>query len=292
MQIRTNQYQKEMKEHGNYDFPFLVSDEKLSMYEAGSFLWHWHPEIELTLITRGQMIYKVNHDSFHLLQGQALFGNSNTLHTGQMFQNQDCEYKSITFEPRLIYGYDNSIIYTKYCRPILQNSSFSAIHFDLSRKWHQNIIHILEEIVRIESERYVTCELDILAQLEQFWKLLFLNNDNLPASTSCDKNTYNRIRQVISYIGENYDSDLTLGNISESIHVCRSECSRLFKKYMNISLFEFIAQYRIEKSLEYLINTDYSITEIAELVGFRDSNYFSKVFRRQKGCSPTKYRRR
>ena len=73
MQIITNQNQKEIKEHGNYSFPVLVSYEALSNYESGSFLWHWHPEIEITLVTHGEMLYHINHDTFHLKEGQILF---------------------------------------------------------------------------------------------------------------------------------------------------------------------------------------------------------------------------
>ncbi len=290
MQIITDQFQKEMKEHGNYYFPLLISNERLSRYETGSFLWHWHPAIELTLVTKGQMVYKVNSDTFHLRQGDALFGNASTLHAGYMFQNQDCEYTSITFEPKLVYGYENSIIYIKYIKPIIQNFSLSAIHFNLSEKWHDEVLNILKDIIRIESERYPTYELDILIKLDQFWQQLYLHNETLPPNMPYDKGNYDRIRNILSYIEENHASKLTLEEIADHIHICKGECSRIFKKYMKVSLFEFILRYRIEKSIDYLVNTKYSIGTISESVGFNDSNYFTKVFRKQKGCSPTKYR--
>ena len=47
-EIITDGSQKELKKHGSDEFPLLVSYEKLSGYKSGSFLWHWHPEIEIT----------------------------------------------------------------------------------------------------------------------------------------------------------------------------------------------------------------------------------------------------
>ncbi len=291
MQIITNQYQKELKDHGNYHFSFLISDESLSKYESGSFLWHWHPEIELTLLLQGQMIYKVNNNTFHLKKGEALFGNTSALHTGYMYQNQDCNYISITFDPKLIYGYENSIVYINYVKPILQNFSFTAMHFDLSESWHFDVLTILNEMIQINTTRYVTYEMDIIIKLNQFWQLLFLHNEFLQTITPYDKRNYDRIRSVLSYISENYSSKLTLEDIANHIYICKSECCRIFKRYMKVSLFEFIIEYRIEKSVDYLLGTKYSITEIAEIIGFNDSNHFSKVFHKLKGNSPTQYRK-
>lgn len=290
MQIRTNEFQKEMKEHGDFYFPFLISNEKLSQYETGYFLWHWHPEIEITLVTKGQMLYKINNDSFKLQQGQMLFGNSSTLHAGYMLQNEDCEYISITFEPKLIYGYINSSIYVKYVKPIIQNFFLSAIHFDFSSAWHEEAVFIIKKIIDIESKKEEAYELEIVFLLTQFWRLLFLNNNMIPVTNVSDKENYARIRLIISYIEEHYMEQMTLEEIAQLIHICRSECSRLFKKYMNISLFEFISRYRIEKSIDYLNNTNYSISEIASAVGYNDSNYYAKIFRKIKGCSPRQYR--
>ena len=69
MQIITDPAGKELKKHGDSSFPFLVSYERLSGYETGSFLWHWHPEIELTYIEKGEMLYKINQNTFHLKRG-------------------------------------------------------------------------------------------------------------------------------------------------------------------------------------------------------------------------------
>ena len=92
MQIVTNKSQKELKEHGSYQFPILVSRECLSGYETGSFFWHWHPEVELTLVTEGVIEYHVNGSVFISKEGQALFGNANSLHSGNMVEGQDCHY--------------------------------------------------------------------------------------------------------------------------------------------------------------------------------------------------------
>jgi len=50
MQIKKNKDNKEIKNHGDFQFPVLVSDECLSNYDNRTFAWHWHPEIELTVI--------------------------------------------------------------------------------------------------------------------------------------------------------------------------------------------------------------------------------------------------
>ena len=52
MQIITNQFQKELKQHGNEQFPFLVSYQKLLSNMSLVPMWHWHPEIEITYVQK------------------------------------------------------------------------------------------------------------------------------------------------------------------------------------------------------------------------------------------------
>ena len=126
MQIQINEEKKELKQHGDYTFPVHLSGEMLSRYEGGSFFWHWHTEVELTLILKGQIEYRVNERTYHLKAGEGLFCNSNAMHAGKRIDNQDCQYFSVTFHPRFLYGFESSILQTKYVDPILNTSSFSS----------------------------------------------------------------------------------------------------------------------------------------------------------------------
>lgn len=292
MQIITNKSQKELKEHGSYQFPILVSRERLSGYDTGSFFWHWHPEVELTLVTEGMIEYHVNGSVFILKKGQALFGNANSLHSGNMVDGQDGHYISITFDPRMVYGYENSLIYEKYVMPVVQDGALSGVFFDGSQKWHEEMVELIREIISAYDGQADGYELEITGKLLRFWQLLVLNVDRQKGISRKEQKDYDRIRGILSFIEKNYDKKLTIEQIAESVYMCTSQCSRLFKKYMKKTLFDFILEYRIERSLADLLDPDCSMAEAAAGAGFNDSNYYSKVFVRIKGCAPSVYRKK
>ena len=290
MQIITNQFQKELKKHGSDHFPFLVSYQCLSEYDSNSFMWHCHPEIEITYVKEGSMHYRINNRSFHLKEGDIIFCNSNALHSGEMENQEDCSYIPITFDPKLIYGFFQSTICTRYVDPVIQNLAVCALHIDYSEKWHETFRDRMLEVISLDKKKQDFYELDISIRMQLLWRLLVEHLPHQPVSTTSDFTEYERIRRILSYIEQNYMNQITLDDISEHIHLCESECTRLFKRHMNTTLFSFLQEYRIERSLEYL-NTKESISSIAEKTGFSDSNYYSKVFSKIKGCSPREYRK-
>lgn len=290
MQIITNQFQKELKKHGSDHFPFLVSYQCLSEYDSNSFMWHCHPEIEITYVKEGSMHYRINNRSFHLKEGDIIFCNSNALHSGEMENQEDCSYIPITFDPKLIYGFFQSTICTKYVEPVIQNLAVCAVHIDYSEKWHETFRDRMLEVISLDKKKPDFYELDISIRMQLLWRLLVEHLPHQPVSTTSDFTEYERIRRILSYIEQNYMNQITLDDISEHIHLCESECTRLFKRHMNTTLFSFLQEYRIERSLEYL-NTKESISSIAEKTGFSDSNYYTKVFSKIKGCSPREYRK-
>lgn len=293
MQIQIDKDKKELKSHGSYSFPFQISYEELENYERNAFLWHWHPEIELTLFLEGEMEYQINDCIYQVKKGEALFCNSNTLHTGHMIGSSNCCYASITFHPRLLAGFKGSVLESKFVDEIVNNENVSSIHLTENVSWQQSIIQMIYHLYQYRQVTNISeYALEIQILLLQIWKLLYkqLSFGNKTISSSQHKNI-KRLKAILSYVNEHYQEPITLDDISSEINISKSECCRFFKKHMNQSLFDYILTYRIEKSLPLLTKADVNITEISSSVGFSNPCYFGKVFKKQMGCTPSQYRK-
>ena len=93
------------------------------------------------------------------------------------------------------------------------------------------------------------------------------------------------------YIAEHYMDKLNLTQISQEIHANGSYLSRLYKTKTGQNLFDVINKMKLEKAKEYM-SQGKRIYEIAQMVGFDDVSYFSRVFRKHEGCSPREYENR
>ncbi len=98
------------------------------------------------------------------------------------------------------------------------------------------------------------------------------------------------IRDVLNYISINYTQDISLHELSDRNHVSEEHLSRLFKKELGVPLTTYIRDLRTKKAAELLKTSKLSIAEIAMYVGYPDSNYFVKVFKKRYGMTPSTYR--
>ena len=97
--------------------------------------------------------------------------------------------------------------------------------------------------------------------------------------------------KILLFIHTNYKYDISLCDIAKSASISKSECSRLFQRALSCTPFEYLTNYRLSKSQEYLSNESYSITNIAGLVGFNSANYYTTVFRKNLGYTPSHYKK-
>ncbi len=290
MQICTEKNQKEIKQHGDYAFPVHISPESIRSYEQGSFMWHWHREIELTWFQSGQMEYYVNDKKYLLQEGEGLFCNSNALHSGHMADGHDCRYISVTFSPRFIYGYENSLLQTKYVDFITSNEVWHSLKLSPEVDWQQAIIWDLKKIYQMSLSPSADYELEVHLLLTGIWQKLYRYYAALPEREHHSQKHLKRLKDILTYLQEHYRQEISLDDVASHINICKSECCRFFKKYMKMTIFEYVLFLRIQSSLPLLMSGE-SITKTAGMVGFSTPAYYGQIFKRYMGCSPGQYRK-
>lgn len=100
------------------------------------------------------------------------------------------------------------------------------------------------------------------------------------------------IRIVKRYIREHYKEDISLSMLADMVHISPVYLSRLFKKEEGINFLDYLNQYRIEVSKKLLQDISCNIIEVAEQSGFNNTKYFSRIFKKAVGITPSEYRKR
>ena len=99
-----------------------------------------------------------------------------------------------------------------------------------------------------------------------------------------------KIFDLINYLNENYAEKFSLTELADSVSMSRNECCRYFKQMMNMTITEYLLEYRLSKAAELWETSGLSISEIAAKTGFCDVSYFIKKFKEKTRITPNAYR--
>ncbi|MGD0623074.1 MAG: PocR ligand-binding domain-containing protein [Thermacetogeniaceae bacterium] len=100
------------------------------------------------------------------------------------------------------------------------------------------------------------------------------------------------VNSAVDYIRAHYQRRLTLDEIAQQVYVSASYLSRLFKKEIGCTVIELLTKVRVEEAKKVFHDPKYTVRQVAAEIGFEDANYFSKVFRRIEGITPSKYKQK
>ena len=130
--------------------------------------------------------------------------------------------------------------------------------------------------------------LDMIEDIEKYIENLIVHIFNHHVVTLAGKNS-SLIRDIQIYIMTNYPLQISIDTIANEFHVTRHHLMRIFKKETGQTINEFLTNYRINIALALFNDGNLSVLEVAQQVGYQDANYFSKIFKKITGVSPSKY---
>jgi AraC-like DNA-binding protein len=172
--------------------------------------------------------------------------------------------------------------------PILGSNAEGAMH-QLCLNEIQ-LAAAMEIVARMENERNDD-EVSQFMAAGLFMQLIAFLSRSYSGAHGEDTEGLYRLARVISYMENNMDRSITVGELLEISKTSESTLLRMFRKITSESPVQYHLRKRVEKSCWYLMHTDSQVTEIAYDFGFDDSNYYSRQFRRIKGMSPVQYRK-
>jgi AraC-like DNA-binding protein len=109
--------------------------------------------------------------------------------------------------------------------------------------------------------------------------------------TFSHKKNLDDINKAVQYIWQNYSNKITLEEVAGTVFLSPSYFCRVFQKTVGCNFNMYVNRIRIEKSKQLLLRYDLRIADIVSMVGFEDQSYFTKVFKRIAGVSPTHFRK-
>lgn len=280
---------RELVEHGTTAFPIACYQDDFRIMDVP---WHWHEEWEAVVITRGSCEVAAGNRRVTLCAGEGFFINSGILHGCWDAENSGCMFHSLVFHPRLVGGSLDSIFHQGYVQPLLDNSGLEFLSLSPSVLWQKQALEAIEaawqHCVR-EEGGYVFHVRSFLSQLA------VLLHENMPRAvqTASGKSLRDgaRIKTMLSFVHENFGSELNTRRIAASASISESECLRCFRSTIGTTPIQYVKQYRIQQAAQLLLDTEEKISDIACRCGFQDMSYFTRAFREDKGCVPTQYRK-
>lgn len=135
---------------------------------------------------------------------------------------------------------------------------------------------ILTEKITFEELCHFTSEI-----MEKIMNVIYENREQ--------KQTNQHLINAINYIKDNYHKDLSLETVAGNVFVSNYYLSHLFREELNMTFSDYVNKIRMEQSLALMKTTSKTVQEIAEAVGVSDASYFTKIFKKYYGVTPTSY---
>ncbi|MEF2607976.1 MAG: response regulator [Schaedlerella sp.] len=100
------------------------------------------------------------------------------------------------------------------------------------------------------------------------------------------------VQKAADYIKLNYSEKISIKEIADQLYLSPNYLSELFKKHTGKTISEYLTDYRLEKACQLLDHAEYRVGDVSGMVGIHDGRYFSNMFKKKYGMTPTEYRNR
>jgi AraC-like DNA-binding protein/mannose-6-phosphate isomerase-like protein (cupin superfamily) len=266
----------------------LTSDYEIFRYatnDLSGVSLHHHDFYECYLFLSGDVTYLIEGKTYHLEPGDIVLVNSKELHQA-IINPTESTYERIVLWINRTFLEELSTPETNLslCFESPNRKNVLRIEFELQ----QTIRLLLNKLINLERYNGVGRTLLYKAYITEL--MVYLNNLNVNDRVRLDVDTKknNLIDEIIEYVNNHIDDDITVIELSEHFFLSKFHLSREFKKYTGTTIHRYIVQKKLIEAKE-LILKGAPITDVYEQCGFGDYSNFFRAFKNEYGFTPKQF---
>lgn len=252
---------------------------------------HFHSQYELFYIIEGERVFFFHNRQYLATSGDLILIDTSLIHMTQSLSSKD-------------HGYNRVILYIDYEKMEEYHRKYPELQLIRFFHEHYGVYHLNEE----QQSQFLTLYRDLRMALTGktgpyktgidlgIVNWLYKITTQLPAqkmdvAPTADTAKCRTVYAVADYLSANCEENLSLDELAERFYLSKYYLCRIFKEITSYKITEYVNIHRIRKAKHLLEDTDYSISEIARMLGYESITYFEKTFKAYMSVSPLRYRK-
>ncbi|MEC0213065.1 AraC family transcriptional regulator [Paenibacillus ehimensis] len=268
-------------------FPYKVLPQK----SPSQFYSHYHDDVfEILLVLQGSAEFRIGGQRLTAVPGDIFLINEGEIHEGGTLDD-GAEYCAFLFDrTRVVHSH---VAQSDYAASLTEPLSV-PVRLSPADEHYESVAALLHRIAdeygrketgfEVVIQSYITVLITVLARL-------YASPGRSNQGDAAGKRKLEKLKEVLTFVETHYREKLTIERAAQVANMSNHHFCRVFRAAVGRTFLEYVHLLRINKAEELIRDTDWSMTTIAEEVGICDVNYFGRLFRKYKRCSPAQLRK-
>jgi AraC-like DNA-binding protein len=251
---------------------------------------HAHTLYEIYYFHKGKCTYLIGDQIYVLSPGDLILMHGLTLHCPNVDPELEYSRTILHFDPAYVSNMIQQPLSLNVLKPFqeLRNHRFQ-LQGEEKQQMEAALLNLEQLFAKEDSisyHRFHALFLDLLFMIYGYCQKPLEIKPEFPSSKE------HHVQSIITFIEENFQKDVHLDEMEQSLHLSKYYLVKIFKEVTGITIFTYLYQRRINQAkVLFILEKQKSVTDICYEIGFKHPAHFSRIFKQLVGCTPEKYRK-
>lgn len=280
----------------NPAYPFQLFQNRCPSVQAGeSILYlHWHEHFEFLAMQKGSAVFHIDSRPYAVQAGDVLLIPGGSLHVGYSLAEGDVHYDCVVVNASLFNDWLHDPLHIQFVAPYLEGRNQFPVKLSDRDESAAGCMPLLHDIIGELAAKPPAYPLVVKSRLHLLFTLLarayMPKTDEWKPETDYFPNR-ERFKELIRTVEASFSQKLTVEQAAGQVNLNPYYFCKLFKRLTGRTFIEYVNICRVKEARRLLDSTPDSVTEIAAKVGCENPNYFTKLYKKYMGVTPSQTRK-